>query len=71
MYFVQCIRLYSKNIADSYLAQAGVAIFLGTIGYIISGITNDSSITVAPIFWGLMGLGVTVNAFVRYEMKTK
>ena len=71
MYFVQCIRLYSKNIADSYLAQVGVAIFLGTIGYIISGITNDSSITVAPIFWGLMGLGVTVNALVRYEMKTK
>lgn len=67
MYFVQCIRLYSKRNFDSYLSQTGVAIFVGTIGYMIAAITNDSSITVAPVFWALIGLGIAVNAMVKEE----
>ena len=69
MYFVQSIRLYSTKISDSYLAQVGVAVFVGTIGYMIAGITNDSSITVAPVFWGVIGLGITVNTMVKHQRK--
>lgn len=69
MYFVQSIRLYSKKISDSYLAQVGVAVFVGTIGYMIAGLTNDSSITVAPVFWGVIGLGITVNTMVKNQRK--
>lgn len=71
MYFVQCICLYSKRNFDSYLSQVGVAIFVGTIGYMIAGLTNDSSITVAPVFWGLMGLGIVVNTMVKRETITE
>ena len=45
----------------------GVSVFVGTIGYMVSSITNDSSITVAPVFWAIMGIGVTVNAMVKSE----
>lgn len=69
IYFVQSIRLYSKKIEDSYLAQVGIAIFVGTIAYMVAGVTNDSSITVAPVFWGVIGLGVTVNAMVKRMRK--
>lgn len=69
MYLVQSIRLYSKKIGDSYLAQVGVAVFVGTIGYMIAGLTNDSSITVAPVFWGVIGLGITVNIMVKNQRK--
>lgn len=69
IYFVQSIRLYSKKIEDSYLAQVGMAIFVGTIAYMVAGVTNDSSITVAPVFWGILGLGVTVNALVKKDRK--
>ena len=69
MYFVQSIRLYSKKIMDSYLAQVGVAIFVGTIGYMVAGITNDSSITVAPVFWAVMGIGIAVNTMVKNERR--
>ena len=34
---------------------------LGIIGYLISGISNDSTITVAPLFWALLGIGFAVN----------
>lgn len=61
MYFVQSIRIYRKENFESYLSQAGVGIFIGTLAYMITGIANDSSVTVAPIFWALMGLGIGIN----------
>lgn len=61
MYFVSSIRLYIKSNFDTYMSQAGVAIFVGTIGYMVSGIANDSTISVAPVFWVLIGLGLAIN----------
>ncbi|MBQ3783046.1 MAG: O-antigen ligase family protein [Lachnospiraceae bacterium] len=71
MYFGQSVVLYSKKIYDSYMAKVGVAIFLGTIGYMIAGLTNDSSITVAPIFWTVIGIGVSINIMVSKEVKNR
>lgn len=61
MYFVSSIKLYIKGIFNSYFAQIGLGIMVGTLSYMISGLTNDSCITVAPIFWALVGLGIVVN----------
>ena len=61
IYFVTSIRLYLRGRFNSYYAQVGVAIFVGTFAYMITGLTNDSSITTAPVFWCLMGLGLVVN----------
>lgn len=69
MYFVQSIILYTKRNFDTFLSQMGVGLFIGTIGYMISGITNDSSITVAPVFWVVIGLGVTVNYMVKNNIE--
>jgi hypothetical protein len=55
------IRLYIKGRFTSDYAKLGAAIFVGTIGYMVSSITNDSSITTAPMFWTLMGVGIAVN----------
>lgn len=61
IYFIQSVRVYIKNKFESYSAQIGVGIFLATIGYMIGGITNDSTITVSPIFWILLGIGFAMN----------
>lgn len=61
MYFVSSIKLYIKGKFKSYYSQVGVAILVASVGYMILGLANDSSITVAPVFWVLLGLGVTVN----------
>jgi len=71
MYFGQSVILYSKKVYDSYMAKVGVAIFLGTIGYMIAGLTNDSSITVAPVFWTVIGMGVAINIMVSKEVKNR
>jgi hypothetical protein len=61
MYFISSIRLFIRGRFSSIYAQTGLAIFVGTIGYMISGIANDSSITTAPVFWALIGVGIAAN----------
>lgn len=61
IYFVSSIKLYMKGRFNSYYAQAGLAIFIGTIGYMFTGLANDSSITTAPVFWVLIGIGIVAN----------
>lgn len=68
-YFITSIKLYIRGKFDSYSSKIGVAIFIGTIGYMITGIANDSSITVAPIFWVLVGLGIVVNEKTKQAIK--
>lgn len=70
MYFISSLRLYIKGTFDNYFSRAGVSIFIGTIAYMIAGITNDSTITVAPVFWVLIGIGITVNYKLRKSAKT-
>jgi hypothetical protein len=61
IYFISSIRLYIKGLFKSYYAKTGLGIFIGTFSYMICSITNDSSITVAPVFWALIGLGIVIN----------
>ena len=61
IYFVSSFLLYTKCRLDSYSSKIGLGIFVGSFGYMISGIINDSMITVAPVFWALMGIGISIN----------
>ena len=61
IYLVQSIYVYGKSKFETYQEQLGVGIFLAVVAYLIAGITNDSTITVAPIFWILLGLGFGIN----------
>lgn len=67
IYFISGIRLYFKCNFDTPLTQAGVGIMAGTFGYMVMGLTNDSCITVAPVYWVLLGLGVTINLLVKKQ----
>ncbi|NLJ97286.1 MAG: hypothetical protein GX321_09040 [Clostridiales bacterium] len=65
MYFISSVRLYIKCRFKSYYAQVGVAILVSTVAYMVLGIANDSSITVAPVFWAMIGLGIVVNRLAK------
>lgn len=71
IYFVQSIKLYFKNQLVTISSRVGLAIFIGTFSYMISGITNDSTITVAPVFWTLLGTGIAANMIEKRSLKTK
>ena len=61
MYFISSTRLYIHGRFNSYYAKIGLAVFVGTFSYMVSCISNDSSITVAPVYWVIIGLGIAVN----------
>lgn len=70
MYFISSFKLYIKGHFDNYFKQVGVSIFIGTIAYMIIGISNDSSITVAPIAWALVGIGIACNYKVKEQNRS-
>lgn len=67
MYFISSIQLYIKGIFNSIYSVVGASILIGTTGYMICAIANDSSVTVAPVFWSLLGIGLAMNQKVKRE----
>ena len=65
IYFISSIRIYINGKFDNFYSIIGCSIFLGSIGYMICGISNDSSITIAPVFWILIGMGLSLNQIVK------
>ncbi|WP_099466999.1 O-antigen ligase family protein [Konateibacter massiliensis] len=57
------LLIYKKEYNS--LDLVGISIFLAIIGYLLCGITNDSCIAVAPIFWVLLGVGMAVNRILK------
>lgn len=71
IYFVQSVRLYFKRKKYGAWEITGISILLGTFGYMIAGLANDSSVTVAPVFWVLTGIGLAVNWIVKNGADTE
>jgi hypothetical protein len=68
-YLISSIKIYFRCQFDQCYVVIGASIFVSTVGYVISGISNDSSITVAPIFWVLIGIGISINQKIRMSKK--
>lgn len=69
LYFCSSIRLYRKGVFEDFFSQTGVGIFIGTLGFMITGLTNDSCIAVTPVYWALLGIGIAVNYKVNVMRK--
>lgn len=67
LYFIGSIRIYWYHGSDSRLSRIGAALCAATAGYMVIGVTTDSTITVAPLFWSMMGIGLAVNKIVRQK----
>lgn len=63
-YFFSSLKLYYRRPLGA-LEQFGVAVMVGCFGYMVAGLANDSTVSVAPVYWGLLGTGMAVNALVK------
>lgn len=61
IYIINSLKLYSKITFDSLDKFIGVSCFLSIIGYLVAAIFNDHIISVAPLFWIIFGLGISIN----------
>ena len=61
IYFIGSCRKYFLGKLSSMEERIGLALFLSTIGFMASGLANDSLIVVTPTFYVLLGIGMAVN----------
>lgn len=71
LYILKSIRIYIKSTYDDFISQAGVAVFAAIIGYLGAAFFNDSVVSVAPVFWVLLGLGVSINSIISSQNSMK
>ncbi|MBN2826871.1 MAG: hypothetical protein JXQ26_02720 [Tissierellales bacterium] len=45
----------------------GIGIFLGVTGYLVAGFFNDQIISVAPLFYILLGAGLSINEIIERQ----
>lgn len=70
-YIITSFALYIKVKEHTFEACLGKGCFLGITAYLIACLTNDSNVTTAPVFWGMLGIGVALNEILKKEMIKK
>ena len=68
-YLWQSMKLYGFRGYYSMGEYIGIALTLTITAYLGAGFFNDSVISVAPVFWTLLGCGIGVNYLVAQERK--
>lgn len=66
-YLFGSIKIYLKRNLQSITEQIGAGIMMSSLGYMLASFINDSSITVAPIFWAFIGIGLAINSMVKTQ----
>lgn len=61
IYLVQSFRIYLREKYIDSTSYIGAGIFLGICGFLAAGLVNDSSVSVMPMFYGLLGTGIALN----------
>ena len=70
VYIVDSFKLYALKNKYDEKQILGSILALSVIGYLFTGLFNDSVICVAPIFWIILGVGAAVN-FINKKAETK
>lgn len=66
LYIIQSVIIYFKREYDNdFLSFCGFGIFLGICGFLASGLVNDSTVSVMPMFYGLLGTGISINTIIK------
>jgi xanthine/uracil permease len=60
MYIVQTIKHLFGNDKTVFTAIK-LGILAGTVAYMVAGLTTDSVVSVAPVFWIMLGTGFGLN----------
>ncbi len=72
IYIVQSIRLYfRKDYGTDFNTYVGAGIFLGVCGFLVAAVVNDSSVSVMPLFYGLLGTGIAINMILKRNTKSE
>ena len=60
-YIIRSVRIYRRVDLHEHLSWVGFGLFAAVLVYVIAAVANDSNVCTAPVFWGMLGLGLAVN----------
>lgn len=60
-YMIHCLKLYAFKKQYTYYEGLGLAFMLAIIGYLGASFFNDTTLSVTPLFWALLGAGMAYN----------
>ena len=63
-YVVQSVRIYRRADLHESVSWIGFGLFAAVLVYMIAGVANDSNVCTAPVFWGMLGLGMATNRMI-------
>lgn len=61
-YMLSSLRRYLPIKENGEKILIGVGLFAAVLGYSITAFGNDSIVSVAPVFWMILGLGISFNS---------
>lgn len=67
-YLVQCFRLYFLKPDNNSYYHFGVTCMFAVVGFCVAGIANDSVVSVSPVFWVLLGVGIACNRLYKQSI---
>ncbi|WP_069999294.1 O-antigen ligase family protein [Cellulosilyticum sp. I15G10I2] len=67
-YIAQSMGLYTWKSRYASIELTGIATFLGIMGYLVTGVFNDSVVGIAFISWILLGTGISINYLVSHQV---
>ena len=69
MYLLQTARVLKGIEYRSFSEYAAAGIFIGVIGFAVAGFMNDSSVSVMPLFYTMLGTGIALNFILKRKAK--
>jgi hypothetical protein len=67
LYIVSSLKLYTKTTFNSLEKIVGASCLVSIIGYLVSAMFNDHIVSVSPLFWIILGIGISIN--IRLQRK--
>jgi len=71
MYLFDSFKLFINCSFRTFKEYIGAGIFAGVTAYLITGVFNDQIMSVAPLFYGILALGIAINRLIKHSSKIK
>ncbi len=70
VFLYESASIYWSCKFNGFAEIMGVGLSAAVLAYLIAAIFNDSVVSVAPVFWSLLGMGIAANRINRQSRKT-
>jgi hypothetical protein len=61
LYIINSLILYTKTTFNSFEKIVGASCLVSIIGYLAAAMFNDHIVSVSPLFWIILGIGISIN----------